>query len=225
MGGSIAIAARFNDGQAICIDGWTNFIPRMVMNATTLSGDDSVVRSMLMEAAAHPSYAGPCTLRGHGYGMFVIDFVDRTIHSKQSYTSFGEKFLNEFLDLKQTGWREGPDGPHFVQVLSESGGSLIDAGRVAKSSIDREPCPSEKLDRAMILEMLRQDFVAFFSEAPKTFIGVTVDMAPFVVIDYPDDGTLNAMKDHLREAGFPMTKGEGLNAILAGIREPRTVTA
>ena len=44
---------------------------------------------------------------------------------------------------------------------------------------------------------------------------VEVDIAAFKVFDYPEGGALVDMKKHLRIAGFPLTKAEGLNAMFA----------
>jgi hypothetical protein len=225
MGGSIAIAARFNDGEAICIDGWTNFIPRMVMNDVTLSGDDSVVRATLMEAAAHEAYSGPRPFGEHGYGIVVIDFVSRMIHSKQGYTGFTEKMPSQLLELNECGWRDGPEGPHYVQVLSEEAKAMLDAGRVRKTSIDGEPCEPVLLDQEASLAMLREEFVAFMSGGSKPFVGLTIDTAPFTIHDHPECGTLTAMREDLRDAGFPLTKAQGLNRMLAGLVRPKKVAA
>lgn len=210
MGGSIAIAARFNDGQTICVDGWTNFIPRMVMNDATLSGDDAVVRQTLLEVASHPSYSGPQPFREHGYGMVVIDFVGRTIHSKQGYTSFDRKTLAQMLDINATGWKDGV----YVNVISDESGGLLDAGRVIKVSVDSTECEPEVMTRETTIAALDADMVSFMEGGNRKFIGLRIDTAPFTVHEYPENGTLDAMKAGLRAAGFPMTKSEGLNAML-----------
>lgn len=210
MGGSIAIAARFNDGQAICVDGWTNFIPNMIMNETTLSGDDSVVRETLLEVAGHENYAGPQPFRSRGYGIVVIDFQSREIHSKQGYTTFGDKFLNQLLDINASGWKDGV----FVNVISDQMGSLLDAGRVMHVGSYDEPKEPVVLDRAAALVMLDRDHASFMRGGMTKYERLAIRTDPFAVIDHPEDGGLKAMKDRLSETGFPLDASQGLNGML-----------
>lgn len=209
MGGSIAIAARFNDGQAICVDGWTNFIPNMVMNAATLSGDDRIVRDNLMECAQLSSYGGPQPFRAHGYGIVVIDFVAREIHSMQGYTGFRHKILLQLSNMKKSGWQ----GMKYVNVLSSEAEGLLDAGRISVTRRGGEDCEPELLDRKKALKLLDADTRASMTGATPSFIELTIDTAPFKVVDYEEGGSLTAMKKRLAEVGFPMTKAEGLNNI------------
>lgn len=210
MGGSIAIAARFNDGQAVCVDGWTNFIPRMVMNATTLSGNDAVVREMLIEVAAHPSYAGVQPFRPRGYGIVVIDFVAREIHSRQGYTSFTDKTLNQLLDLGASGWKDGV----FTNVLSAEADDLLEAGRVRQVAVDGAACNPVTLTRDMALAMLDADTRTFLQGGTRTYVELLIDTAPFTVHDHPEDASIAAMRMHLATTGFPLTRHDGLNAML-----------
>ena len=230
MGGSINIAARFNDGDAICVDGWTNFIPRMVMNETTLSGDDSVVRETLLETMRHDSYAGPQPFRASGYGIVVIDFVDRAIHSMQGYTGFGErKILASFTDLNRTGWtgdeaarlksmmdfHENGNMDGFEVHASEEGRSLMDAGRLRVVESAGKPIEPYVLDEKRFVELVKTDTARFLRNQERDMPIVEVDIATFKVFDYPEGGTLVDMKKHLAIAGFPLTKAEGLNAMFA----------
>lgn len=235
MGGSINIAARFNDGGAICVDGWTNFIPRMVMNETTLSGDDSVVRETLLETMRHDSYAGPQPLRASGYGIVVIDFIDRTIHSMQGYTSFsGPKIIASFTDLNRTGW-SGDEESRLKSIMdfqnhgridgyevhaSDEGRSLMEAGRLRVVESAGKPIDPYVLDLDKFVELVKQDTAQFLKGEDRDMPMVEVDITPFKVFDYPEGGTLVDMKKHLSIAGFPLTKAEGLNAMFT--RETET---
>ena len=230
MGGSINIAARFNDGDAICVDGWTNFIPRMVMNETTLSGDDSVVRETLLETMRHDSYAGPQPFRTRGYGIVVIDFIDRAIHSMQGYTGFAErKILANFIDLNRTGWKgderrrsralirflSGGDMDRYHVQISDEGKSLIKAGRLRVIESAGKPIDPYVLDEEKFVELVKHDAAQFLRNETRDMPMVEVDTATFKVFDYPEGGTLVDMKKHLGIAGFPLTKAEGLNAMFA----------
>jgi len=230
MGGQINIAARFNDGDAICVDGWTNFIPRMVMNETTLSGDDSVVRETLLETMRHDSYDGPQPFRASGYGIVVIDFIDKTIHSMQGYTGFGErKLLASFVDLRSSGWKgEEEDRARYMMDFlqdgkmdnfevnpTKEGQSLLEAGRlrvVESAGKDIEPY---LLDVDKLVELTKNDTAQFLRNQERDMPQVVVDLTPFRVIDYPESGSLTDMKTHLRGAGFPLRKEDGLNAMFA----------
>lgn len=211
MGGSIAIAARFNDGQAICIEGWTNFIPAMVMNDTTLSGDDRIVRETLLKAAAVEHYGGPVQLRKSGYGIVVLDFPSREIHSIQGYTSFTRRMLGQLVDINASGWKDG----RFENVLSGEGSSLIDAGRVRAEGEDGPE--GEPYDRERVLAELRQDHEEFMAGGSMGYRPIVVDASPFVVHDHGEDASFNPVKEHLRGKGFPTTRKQGLNEMLAGI--------
>ena len=230
MGGSINIAARFNDGDAICVDGWTNFIPRMVMNETTLSGDDSVVRETLLEVARNSGYAGPQPFRASGYGIVVIDFADRTIHSMQGYTSFGErKILASFVDLRRSGW-VGNEQEKLEAMLAfhekgtfeayevhttEEGRSLMEAGRLRVVESAGEAIEPYVLGQEKLEELVKHDTARFLRNQERDMPIVEVDVAPFRVFDHPEGGSLAEMKKHLRDAGFPLRKEDGLNAMFA----------
>lgn len=210
MGGTISIAARFNDGQAVCVDGWTNFIPRMVVNATTLSGDDRIVRETLLEVATHGNYEGPQPFRASGYGMVAVDFVGRAIHSMQGYTSFVRKMVGQLGDLNGSGWKDGV----FVNVVSEEGGGLLDAGRVLHVATNRVELPEPViLTREAVIAMLDNETHRLLEGGNRDFHELRIDTAPFVVHEYPEGGSLSAMKERLRAAGFPLTRKEGLNSM------------
>lgn len=214
MGGPIAIAARFNDGQAICVDGWTNFIPAMIMNGTTLSGDDSIVRRDLLKAATIPSYDGPQPFRANGYGIVVVDFVTLEIHSMQGYTNFRHKLAAQLLDQKKTGWTDGV----YRNVLSEEAEGLLDAGRVRHVGSNGEPCEPVVLDRSSALAMNDERFLSMMTKGTYLYAELEIDTAPFTIIDHDEGTSLRPMKDRLRTTGFPLTIKEGLNAMLKGIR-------
>lgn len=213
MGGSINIAARFNNGDTICVDGWTNIMPGMICNNTTLSGDDSIVRETLMTVAGHHSYAGPQPFRASGYGIVVIDFISRAIHSMQGYTSFNCKLPLWLLDMGATGWQ----GDVYVNVLGDVGKELLDAGRVRIYNPDG-PRDGEVLTQASAIEILDEDARRTMAAKDKLFWNLLIDTAPFKVHDYDEGGRLIAMKSALSEAGFPLRVIDGLNAIL---RKPR----
>ena len=219
MGGSITIAARFNDGEAISIYGWTNFIPEMVMNDTTLSGDDSIVKKTLLEAVLHEELGGPAPLRKSGYGIVVLDFPLREIHSIQGYTSFTSKSLNQLLDLNATGWQ----GDTYVSVFSEGGRSLLDAGRIKSEQPLHDTLPYEEMvySRKSVLKALAEAHGAFMSGGGLGHRGITIDTAPFVVHDYDEGSSFTPVKTHLGAKGFPLTKAQGLNAMLEGLRNER----
>ena len=227
MGGTINIAARFNDGEAICIDGWTNFIPNMVMNDTTLSGDDSVVRETLLEVANHQNYDGPQPFRASGYGIVVIDFIDKTIHSMQGYTNFsGDRMLAHFMDFNQSGWKgegqikgmekflESGDLSEYKVIPSEEGRSLIQAQRLRLVSMDGERVEPRAISEQEMVDLIRENTGQLLKSEGKGGPFVEVDITPFIVIDYPENTPLTSMKNNLRKAGFPLTKAEGLNAML-----------
>lgn len=208
MGGHIPIAARFNDGQAICVDGYTNFIPNMIMNNTTLSGDDSVVRKTLLEVASHERYKGPQLFRAYGYGMLVIDFVTREIHSMQGYTSFSQKTLSQMFDVNASRWIDGK----FVKVLSEQGKSLIEAGRA--HLYDRE---NDKIidiltcDKAF--EVSDRETKKFMDGEGHEINFVNINLDPFIEKSYEEGSGFSEMREAMRQNAFPLDTKQGLNAI------------
>lgn len=226
MGGRINIAARFNDGQAICVEGWTNFIPRMIMNDTTLSGDDSVVRKTLLEVANHENYDGPQSFGAEGYGIVVIDFIEKTIHSMQGYTSFtGDKTIAHFIDFQESGWPKedtaqivlkaidtGEMGEYKV-TLSDEAESLLDGGRIRLVKINGESVEPRVIDKKQIVELNREDALLFLRNEKTKIPLLHVDVSPFKVVDYPENTSLFVMKEELKKSGFPLTKKDGLNSI------------
>lgn len=213
MGGSINIAARFNNGDTICVDGWTNILPAVICNENTLSGDDSIVRETLMKVASHTNYEGPQPFRANGYGIVVIDFIGKAIHSMQGYTSFNRKLPLQLLDINATGWQ----GEQYINVLSAEGKSLLDTGRVRIHNPDG-PRDGEVLTQASTIEIMDEDFRQTMNAEDKIFWSLIIDTAPFTVHDYDEGGRLITMKSALSEAGFPLRVVDGLNAIL---RKPR----
>lgn len=216
MGGSINVAARFGNGETICLDGWTNFLPEMILNATTLSGDDTIVRRMLREAATEEGYAGPQPFRRSGYGIVVIDFVGQRIHSMQGYTSFSRIMASQLLD-KQAGNRR--DRP-FEAVLSQDAAEMLDAGRISHVANGASEIEPVILDRESGLELAGSDYETWRSAHGSPFPTVSIDVAPFVLIDHPEDAPLTAMKADLAGVGFPMKAADGLNAMFREGRLP-----
>jgi len=209
MGGQINIAARFNDNQTICIDGWTNFIPNMIMNDATLSGDDTIVRKTLIEVASHKSYEGPQAFRASGYGIVVIDFVTKTIHSMQGYTSFTDKSLAQMFDLNKS--MPGPNG----FVLSNEGKSLLENNRVQLVGKNGEELEPEILTSEKALTLKKQEAASFMRGDGMLWYQLNIKTDPFTIIDYPEGKSLAEIKKHLKNAGFPLTKAGGLNALFA----------
>lgn len=215
MGGPIAVAARFNDGETICVEGWTNFLPNMIHNETTLSGDDSIVKADLLKAASLNVYAGPIRLAPRGYGIVIIDFVERTIHSMQGYTRMGTTYLSDLTDQKKTGWKDGV----FRNVLSEGRGSLLDAGRVSIVATQGERHDPVRIDRHSALALLDEKFLMFMSGKGLSVVEMSIDMSPFVLHEYEESNTMTPIRRRLARTGFPLKKADGLNRMLAGIRD------
>lgn len=209
MGGSVNIAARFNDGETICLEGWTNFLSEMIVNTTTLSGDDSIVRRMLREVATSDHYAGPQPFRRNGYGIVVIDFVGHRIHSMQGYTSFGRRMASQLLDMEAS----RRTGRGFKAVLKPEAEGLLDAGRVSYVANGPDEIEPLVLDRRTGLELAESDYRPSPLRCGRSFPLVRIDTAPFLLIDHPEDTSLTSMKSDLAEVGFPMKATEGLNAM------------
>lgn len=213
MGGSINIAARFNNGDTICVDGWTNILPAMICNNTTLGGDDSIVREQLMAVAKHKAYAGPQPFRASGYGIVVVDFIGKAIHTMQGYTSFNLKLAIQLLDINASGWKEGA----YVNILSAESKEMLDAGRVRIYNPDG-PRDGEILSQASAMVMLDDDTLRTLEMKERSYWRLVIDTMPFTVHDYPENGRLIAMKSALSEAGFPLRVVDGLNSILRPVR-------
>jgi hypothetical protein len=210
MGGHIPIAARFNDGQAICVDGYTNFIPNMIMNDTTLSGDDSVVKKTLLEVASHERYNGPQLFRAYGYGMLVIDFVTREIHSMQGYTSFSEKTLTQMFDVNASRWIDGK----FVKVLSEQGKSLIEAGRVYLLDDDRNEI-IEQLTCEKAFELSERETKKFMDGEGYEINFLKITLNPFAEKTYEEGTGFTQLREAMKQNAFPLNAKQGLNAMLS----------
>lgn len=209
MGGYLNIAARFNNGETICVEGYTNFLTSMIINPTTLSGDDSIVRSSLMEVAHHKDFKGPCKFQKSGYGIVVIDFIGKSIHSLQGYTSFTEKSLIQLLDINATGWK----GDVFEHKLNTDLEILLDMGKI--NILDYKDTPSQPLTKETALALLQEDHKGFMDGTGRQFYFVRIDTDPFTVFDYDEDDSLTAMKVRLTSDGFPLNKTEGLNTMFA----------
>ena len=208
MGGSITIAARFNDGTTICIEGWTNFLPKMIMNNKTLSGDDSIVREILFKASRIESYIGPVPFRAIDYGIVVIDFKSKQIHSMQEYTNFDKKYVDEFIELSKPKCLTG----NTIE-LSKENKSLIDAGRVKIISINGVACTPKVLTPTAAIKIFEKKKMLFMSGKGPIITETSIDLTPFQLFSYPESTSLTKMKKRLSTVGFPMTKKNGLNSI------------
>lgn len=219
MGGSLTVAARFNNEETICVEGWTNFLPRIIINETTFSGDDSIVRSTLMEVANHRDYEGPCALRKSGYGIVVIDFPSREIHSIQGYCSFTDRSLTQLLDINATGW-QGKNWftRKYVNVLSERSRILLQNNRVKLVRLENNERIESDLTIERAMELLDEDAIASIRGTARKFYFIRIVPDPFVIHDNGEEYNFNNVKLHLREKGFPLTKAEGLNSIFSQTR-------
>lgn len=207
MGGYLNVAARFNDGETICVEGYTNFLTSMIVNPTTLSGDDSLVRSSLLEVAKHEDFKGPCKFQKSGYGIVVIDFIEKSIHSLQGYTSFTDKSLIQLLDINATGWK----GNVFEHKLNPDLEILLDMGKIdilEYNGVSRQP-----LTKDTALTLLQEDHNGFMDGSGRQFYFIRINTDPFTVFEYDEDDSLLAMKVRLKSGGFPITKSEGLNTM------------
>ena len=209
MGGCIPIAARFNNGDVICVDGWTNFMPDMIKNQATLSGDDSVVRKTLTEIITMDGYEGLQPFRAYGYGMVVIDFISKQIHSMQGYCNLDGELIIQMRDKSKTGFKS-------TSALSDRARDLIAAGRAHLANWDFQPIPGGELTIDNAQDYLNMAYnkplINMTPEMIESAIEcVAIDLDPFVLHEYPEGTSLTLMKDRLRAVGFPLTKADGLN--------------
>lgn len=184
MGGRINIAVRLNDGKTVCVDDWTNTLSPIILNETTLSGDDSVVRDHIGRIINHKDYGGRQPFRKSQYGIVVIDFLTKEIHSQQGYASFDRILAAQLFDVGKSSASK--------KVLKTGSAELLDNGRITIFG---------SLFRISKSSALNIDI----------YTDLKIDLSPMKLFEYREDDSLTNMKTHLRKTGFPINKKDGLN--------------
>jgi len=105
MGGPVAFATRFSNGDVVCMDVWTNPLPYLIKTkAVLLERNEQVVRNHYQECRGVMELDGVTPMHTDvplaplGYGLIVLDFKTRSLMSMQNYTSF-----DNFSDLEACG--------------------------------------------------------------------------------------------------------------------------
>jgi hypothetical protein len=129
MGGAVAFATRFSNGEVGCMDVWTNPLPYLIKTKQVmLDRDEDAVRTHykecreVMERDGTPMHED-APLAPLGYGLVVLDFKANVLLSMQNYTGF-----DNFSELEACGHA---DDDKFESFLA-----FCEAGQIEMTRID-----------------------------------------------------------------------------------------
>lgn len=195
MGGSINMAFRFSDGEAVCHTRWTNGVSHLC-KAAILNGDESIVRDYIAEDADAP----PSQFRSSEYGFILIDFQTRTILDINSYTSLFQDIHN--LDVRDV------DDPYFSRKYRLLCDAIQLGFRVKETAKNRETVyeGDDGLRAFKYRYGSQEPFLASFALLSIDAPGWTIMTA----MNYRED--IKTALAKAREIDFPFTKKDGLNS-------------
>jgi hypothetical protein len=209
MGGSINVAIRFENGETVCQDQWTNYLPSWFRDPKMLE-DETLARAFCAATSTKEYMADPTThgrpqpVENNSYGLLVWDYATKSILDNNTYCP-----LLEF-DLVQTGGRMRSD--EFVACAA--------AGRIIMEVLERRSLNGvlARLTYEEALAMGEQVWLESRQRTPEHLTRFLVDPSPMTYqrFEVSPSGT-EAMRAKLRELDFPMSRKAGLNKTLPKI--------
>ena len=221
MGGSISITLREPDGTEHRMLRWTNSMPFGITNLGILTDDQKHMEAYLdswvsmkddweangpkgpFEHNMTEAYFPSRGLAPYGYGLVVIDMVNKVILSSQGYTSIG--LMNcAGIGLELLGGQIALEDldPHSDALRFQQ---LFEAGRI-KSILgwaDGKP-----YEMAVPPEMKFEDLLSECVDR-RDWTHFEIDMSPYTVEDLGEGAeALKAMLKRVEELGFDLSDEE-----------------
>lgn len=224
MGGSINVAIRFPDGRAICQTRWTNNMPFWFKHPKMYSGDPEHLAGYLAmtrnnDYVLDPYATGrPARLVNNAYGLIVFDYVANVLLDNNGYSNPINFHIISAVDtgrrttitINSEGVTDSRDSVPFK--LEENFEACARAGilhRVTWND-DRTKTVEGPLSFEEVEARIREDYPRWRELYHVTY---AADPAPLVYTKFEETNAgTKAMRERLREIGFPRTKKEGLNA-------------
>lgn len=204
MGGSVAIGARYADGEVVCFSGYTNYLTSWLKSARiVVNRDESVVRDFIKEHVS-PNEIAP--LSPMGYGLVFVDFKDGYFLSMQGFTGF-----ESFSDIEASGLVSQDRGRNFKEFAL--------AGRISSVRHDIVPLDNGEItntamingedDLNAILEIIRNRQSESIYERTTWFEFDIIFEPTMTLIDFGENGSesSHAFLAKLKEIGIPIDDG------------------
>ena len=204
MGGTINIAIRFSNGDAVCVNRWTNNTPYWFEDPDMFTNEqhakDYLAMTLENDPKEDPYCSGLSQRLGYSeYGIVVFDYMTNTIIEKNEYSHIGQtsgicditRNLEKNHDIRENVLKCIDDNRYTVSMWNDEKLSYIPVG-------DKTPDEIKAMlyDRKTILNMM-----------------MDLDTRPMKLFHYSDDTPWKIIKKQLQDLGFPMTQKEGLNKI------------
>lgn len=195
MGGSVAVAFRFPDGEIIAQERHTNPLPFWFTHPRLLRGERDFIDRYIRDAN-HPD---PIPVAPLGYGLVLVDYVSKTLFSMQGYTNL--HLLEPVSVMTRARWG-GDDEMEFGNLHR----LLIQENRlrvVNRVTEEVTPLPAEITDAAGLADHAKTLYANSNGDA---YFAYALDSSPLTVIDYTDEAdSARKFLAKLDEIGFPLT--------------------
>jgi hypothetical protein len=214
MGGSIAVAIRFSNGEAVCFERWTNTMSAWFLNERWLQEDRTYILEYVSavknnwdpKTKTWDGYGKPLPLRRSGYGIVIWDFLTHHVIEENDYTSFNRIHSISLANSIEDGAQERVEGIK----------SLADAGRLFKNEIiyDTRSKNHKKHSAPSTWYEILQDYQDYeasnYESKRQTSVMYDIDVSPFTYVDLEKDKS-KSLNQWLVDLEWPRTQKQGLN--------------
>lgn len=199
MGGSINIAIRTKDGNAVSHKRWTNEYPFYFLHPEFFTSDE-IAKNYIEDASSDDYFEQVDSVSPCEYGMILIDYVSNTIIDSNNYSSingfptfmaklkYDQEYIR-FFNEKKLSIKE-------IQINTESGEVTrsafdIDYTRTAEDILAEELVLDKVHEDSDDDIVIRRDFI--------------IDMSPMTYHHVPYDDTAHVSIERImKEINFPL---------------------
>lgn len=215
MGGSIAMTLRLPDGTEHRMMRWTNIMPWAFTNLDLVTENPEHLKAFMSQwhemvedwdtaqaAGTEPKflmtscYAPYRLLAPDGYGLVVIDMVNKVILHSQGYSDIGTIFTSSFHDGEFT----DPDSNKYRFKKLWDAGRIKSIKRWSAEGVSVIPVPWSTAEEAVEALHSSREWMGDF----------IVDMSPYTVERFPEHNTKEAirLRERVLSLGFALTAPE-----------------
>ncbi len=209
MGGTVALAVRYADGETVCCTTWTNPLPHTLKSkAVLVDKDEAFMRAFIEENLSVTEMDGvtkmheliplaPC-----GYGLNLIDFKTGNFLTMQGHCHF-----DSFSDIEATGSVVPERTRNFLDLCEAGCMKLIRLDKLEgrRGYMKTEAMIKDADEAAKIAKIVRDNSRGNFGAATHSGIYYSFEVVgtPMRVIDFEDGRSgLPKLKRKVRALGF-----------------------
>ena len=222
MGGSVAVTLRKPDASEFRMTRWTNSMPWGICNDKMFNADEEHMDEYLeqwlgmkddwdknhksgnFEFPMTDCYFPGAGLVPDGYGLVVVDHVNKVILDMQGYTSFDNiNVAGIGLDIDNT----DVDSKYSIFKEFMAAGKVKGVTTAESHKEGREYDELDTQDLDVWRDRIKNNFGSFGGAGIYQFI---IDTAPFTIERFEECNSLETARMHLRvkELGFVLTDEE-----------------